>query len=109
MPAALRPVADAMLPHYGDDVPVQIFSKGWAIREKGVGAMNAAMSKVLSKPIAEQGNAATLMAITECLKDKVQQVLVKAIESVHKYAAGAKGNKEISFKTDSGALEKMMA
>lgn len=71
--------------------------------------MNAEMAKVLSKPLADQGNGATLLAITECLKDKVQQVLSKAIESVHKYAAGAKSNKEINFKTDSGALEKMMA
>ena len=36
IPTLLRPIADAILPHVGEEVTCKIFAKSWQLREQGI-------------------------------------------------------------------------
>ena len=102
-----RPIADAILPFIGEPTTVLLFAKTWQNREKGIAEFISQISNVLSKDV-EVTNTAALQVITECLKDKVQQVTVKSFQLVEQYVQVIAKNKSINPKTDLSNTEKML-
>lgn len=72
-----RPIADAILPFAGEPTTLLLFAKTWQNREKGISDFISRVNEILSKD-SDTANTATLQVITECLKDKVQQITVKS-------------------------------
>ena len=67
-----------MVPLFGESSTLLVFSKSWQNREKGITEIIAKMSDVIAKDQDNIANNCVLQFITECLKDKVQQVTLKS-------------------------------
>ena len=79
-PTQQRPIADAMVPMFGEEIACLVFARAWANREKGITQVISQMNESLSKetPESHHAHGTLLQLMTECLKDKVQQVTTKA-------------------------------
>ena len=106
IPVSQKPIADAMVPLFGEQTACLIFARAWANREKGIQNVISDLDKVLSKD-ADAHNT-VLQVLTECLKDKVQQVTTKAFLLVEEYIKGLHNHKQHSPKNDVSNTEKML-
>ena len=66
------------------------------------------MDDILAKDSENHSHNTILQVLTECLKDKVQQVTTKAFALVESYIAALKRNKGINPKSDISNTEKML-
>lgn len=72
IPTTQRPIADALVPLFGEEVACLVFARAWANREKGISMVIDKMEQILQKESEHPGFHGTLLQlINECLKDKV--------------------------------------
>lgn len=73
IPIQQRPIADAMVPMFGEEIACLVFARAWANREKGITQVINQMDESLSKetPESHHAHGTLLQLISECLKDKV--------------------------------------
>jgi hypothetical protein len=104
IPSTVKSIADGLLPWYGEDCCVRIFNRKWQFREEGAKTIVAQMPEVFTKGTAENGltavNTATLQALVEILKDKVQQIITQSFEAVTAYTNIMIGESDITLKSD---------
>jgi hypothetical protein len=62
----------------------------------------------MAKDAETAANNTVLQVLTECLKDKVQQVTTKAFALVEAYISALQKNKQINPKSDTSNTEKML-
>jgi len=84
-----------MVPLFGEEVACLVFARAWANREKGISLVIEKIESVLQKDSTEHpgSHGTILQLITECLKDKVQQVGTKAFALTDAYVVSLQKNK----------------
>jgi len=95
-----------MVPLFGEQAACLLFAKAWANREKGIGSVIADLDKALSSE--SDAHNTVLQVVTECLKDKVQQVTTKAFQLVDEYTKALHAHKQLSPKSEISNTEKML-
>jgi len=95
-----------MVPLFGEQAACLLFAKAWANREKGIASVITDLNKALSSE-ADAHNT-VLQVVTECLKDKVQQVTTKAFQLVDEYIKALHTHKQLNPKSEISNSEKML-
>ena len=103
-----RPIADAILPFIGEETTLLMFARQWQNREKGITQFMARVGDILSKE-GDPANTAIVQVISECLKDKVQQITLKSFALVDSYISALQRAKNVNPKTEVSNTEKMLA
>ena len=85
-----------------------VFARSWGNREKGIQEVISRLDEVLSKDSETPSHNTILQLMTECLKDKVQQVATKSFQLVDAYILALQRYKHISPKSDISNTEKML-
>lgn len=97
-----------MVPLFGEQASCLVFARAWANREKGITAVISGLNEAMSKDNEIPAHNTILQVMTECLKDKVQQVTTKAFALVEAYIAGMQAHPGINPKLDTSNTEKML-
>ena len=97
-----------MVPLFGEQPTLMAFARSWQLRERGISDIIGKMETVGGKN-EDNINNCLLQFITECLKDKVQQVALKSFQLCEAYASLLVKHKSMNPKAEVSYLEKMLA